>query len=387
MLGCGHWLFAGAVSRRWRDLYREVRAAKNKAKLKWKLVEQPDGGFRRHSLAAQLKPSTTYYKSLLASLSRLHLACGIDVQLKTNPALPKAAGRFADKRTLLWAKRNGLPWTADICEGAAIEGRTDMLLWLHEEQGCPWEELRIFKAAFNSSDTATLDWLCKTDAELERFQTALQEEDDGWWAEPSLNRSVHALAWLQQHEMLTIAAARRLNIAAALAGQTACVKYLYRIHPSCRVSAHYAAKSGNVDLVKFMIDSGSTVVADADYMAVCSGSVDMLIYLQSIGHCDWDQHALNQHLRLAGADGHVEVAKWLREQGAEWPDKLWRYGDHPQETYCWLLPTLQYAVENGCPWGDWPFGVCVELCVNHFVEEVEWAHANGCPCGDDCPAR
>jgi hypothetical protein len=29
MLGCGHWLFAGAVSRRWRDLYRQVCADLN----------------------------------------------------------------------------------------------------------------------------------------------------------------------------------------------------------------------------------------------------------------------------------------------------------------------------------------------------------------------
>jgi hypothetical protein len=101
MLGCGHWLFAGAVSQRWRDLYREVCAAANKTKRKWKLVEQPDGGFGRHSLAAQLTPTVTYYKSLLASASRLHLACALDLQLKTHPALPKAVGRFANKRTLL----------------------------------------------------------------------------------------------------------------------------------------------------------------------------------------------------------------------------------------------------------------------------------------------
>eukprot|EP00953_Heterococcus_sp_UTEX-ZZ885_P016964 9525-Heterococcus_DN1.PRE.1 len=158
MLGCGHWLYAGAVSRRWRDLYREVCANLNKSKRKWKLVEQ-DGYWRRRSLAAQLTPSVTFYKNLLASVNRLHLACALDLQLKTHSALPKAAGRFADKRTLLWAKRNGLPWTADICEGAAAEGRTDLLLWLHEEQGCPWNKLTIFKAAFNNSDTATLDWL------------------------------------------------------------------------------------------------------------------------------------------------------------------------------------------------------------------------------------
>jgi hypothetical protein len=136
-----------------------------------------------------------------------------------------------------------------------------------------------------------------------------------------------------------------------------------------------------------LIESGSTFVADADYMAVCSGNVDMLIYLQSIGHGDWSQHSLNQNLRSAGALGHVEIVKWLREQGAEWPDKLWWYGEFPQETYCWLLSALQYAVENGCPWGDWPFGVCAELQINQYSEEVEWGHANGCPCGDDCPAR
>eukprot|EP00953_Heterococcus_sp_UTEX-ZZ885_P003594 2452-Heterococcus_DN1.PRE.2 len=136
-----------------------------------------------------------------------------------------------------------------------------------------------------------------------------------------------------------------------------------------------------------MLENGSTFESAGDYSAVCSGSVDMLIYLQSIGHGDWSKHALKQHLGLAGALGHVEIVKWSRAQGAEWPDKLWQYGHSPQAAYVWLLPTLQYAVENGCPWGDWPYGVCAELRVNHYNAEVEWAHANGCPCGDDCPAR
>jgi hypothetical protein len=72
--------------------------------------------------------------------------------------------------------------------------------------------------------------------------------------------------------------------------------------------------------VKWMLENGSTFESAGDYSAVCSGSVDMLIYLQSIGHGDWSKHALKQHLGLAGALGHVEIVKWLRAQGAEWPD-------------------------------------------------------------------
>eukprot|EP00953_Heterococcus_sp_UTEX-ZZ885_P008381 5032-Heterococcus_DN1.PRE.4 len=128
MLGCGHWLYAGAVSRRWRDLYREVCANLNKLKPRYQSPACTYDEFKRQPVIARmLGPTITTYQSSLASVSKLQWAHAHDLQLASNTSLQKAAGRFADKRTLLWAKHNALPWTADICEGAAVQGRTDML--------------------------------------------------------------------------------------------------------------------------------------------------------------------------------------------------------------------------------------------------------------------
>jgi hypothetical protein len=110
MLGCGHWLYAGAVSRRWRDLYREVCANLNKLKSKYQSPACTYDVFKRQPVIARmLGPTITTYQSSLASVSKLQWAHAHDSQLASNTSLQTAAGRFASKRTLLWAKRNGLP--------------------------------------------------------------------------------------------------------------------------------------------------------------------------------------------------------------------------------------------------------------------------------------
>jgi hypothetical protein len=56
----------------------------------------------------------TGYGNALASLSRLKLACDFDLQLSSVECLPLQAGRHADKHTLLWARRQGLPWSEAV---------------------------------------------------------------------------------------------------------------------------------------------------------------------------------------------------------------------------------------------------------------------------------
>jgi hypothetical protein len=91
----------------------------------------------------------------------LQWACSFDLQVNANPVLPKLAGRFADKQTLQWARSKGLPWTAAITEGAALEGRRSLLSWLHTEQLCPFDEQAVLFAALRRTDALMLDWLCK----------------------------------------------------------------------------------------------------------------------------------------------------------------------------------------------------------------------------------
>jgi hypothetical protein len=52
--------------------------------------------------------------------------------------------------------------------------------------------------------------------------------------------------------------------------------------------------------------------------------------------------ALSDMLNLAGSNGHLDAAKWLREQGAAWPQMLCA-GFHE-----WSGPALVWAREEGC---------------------------------------
>jgi hypothetical protein len=49
------------------------------------------------------------------------------------------AGKLADRETPLWLKANCASlWGEALCCGAVIQGRLDLLQWLHDEQQCPW---------------------------------------------------------------------------------------------------------------------------------------------------------------------------------------------------------------------------------------------------------
>jgi hypothetical protein len=83
---------------------------------------------------------------------------------------------------------------------------------------------------------------------------------------------------------------------------------------------------------------------------------------------------------------------YLIEQGAQWPQQLWRRGtsvpgDLGAVSY-WALPALQYAIAAGCQLGAWPIGLCDELIANNYAEEVEWLHLlETPPCGAGCTAK
>jgi hypothetical protein len=134
---------------------------------------------------------------------------------------------------------------------------------------------------------------------------------------------------------------------------------------------------------------------DCGLEAARSGSVAMLAYVQAHAPDKFSRaRALKDMLYCCMRLNHSAAAQWLLEQGAPWPDKLWFHYESSDFNTQDLVQTcglemLQWAVAAGCPYGvhEWSPGTCNELRVCGYAAEVDWMHANGCPCGDDCPAR
>jgi hypothetical protein len=116
------------------------------------------------------------------------------------------------------------------------------------------------------------------------------------------------------------------------------------------------------------------------------GSINMVLWLSERGLIDWDDtEFLQTMLFQAGTTTQLELAKWLRERGAPWPDNFF----DPEESDAWYCSTkeqfefLKWAITSGCPWGD-----CFSSEYCHDVEYDEgwdWLHEHGCPC--NCSSR
>jgi hypothetical protein len=129
-----------------------------------------------------------------------------------------------------------------------------------------------------------------------------------------------------------------------------------------------------------------------DEAAVCkdaarSGRVDVLMWLQQVT-ASWADELKRTKLFEASWQNMWEAAKWLRQQGADWPSSF--YGTvvvgRDKGQVCWTAPIVKWALDNGCTWGEWQ---CNQLQADLYATEYRkwqainlfaWAHKNGCPC-------
>jgi hypothetical protein len=107
------------------------------------------------------------------------------------------------------------------------------------------------------------------------------------------------------------------------------------------VTSHYAARGGSVDALRLLRQRGcpwNPPVVSTN--AAAGGSVDVLLYLQQQGIV-FD--LLTEMLLAAGAYSKLAAAKWLRQQGAEWPAVLCSVWYQK-----WSGDTLEWARAEGC---------------------------------------
>jgi hypothetical protein len=112
-------------------------------------------------------------------------------------------------------------------------------------------------------------------------------------------------------------------------------------------STSNAAASGNLDLLRWLMDNGCPWYADyLCFAAAKSDGIDVLLYLQQEGLLT--SATLTDALRAAGSSNKFTTAKWLREQGAEWPTVI-KSGPWRGELLAWAIsegfipPATYYA--------------------------------------------
>jgi hypothetical protein len=169
------------------------------------------------------------------------------------------------------------------------------------------------------------------------------------WAEDSITTKAargeqkHMLLWLKQQGILPTVHAMR--DAAELDMLDMCLF----LHTECScpwdVSVlSSAANNGFFELVQALHERGCPIdVHPVRWHAARYGRVDILEYLLQLPDQPvWTPEQLTALLNLAGLNQHLAVAKWLRQQGAEWPEVL------GNTTRKWKGKTLQWARREGC---------------------------------------
>jgi hypothetical protein len=408
-VGPGDWFYMAGVSRRWQQLYRHLceEHAKQQKTWIWK-----DG---RRSSVPPVEPTATHYTRAFASLGRLQLACSFDLALDNVKCLPLQAGKAADKRTLLWARKQGLPWCEALCEGAAEVGRLSMLRWLRSEQQCPCDLKAVVAVALKRGDLRLLKHLHERAVEREsdrkRIAGAVAYYMDVLCEKPLLDVDATAVfAWLHNAKYLNLALPYNQQVladAAIVGGHLGTLQWLCRKGFSLEItevelqqvtvySSSLAVRFGHHSMVQYLLENGVGLKPEVRREAVLGGSVQMLRFLveHSIG-C-WSANngcSLEQLLSVAGQHGHTAVLAYSLEQGAQRPQQLWSLAGSGEAAphsavVLWALPALQYAVTVGRPLGSWPFGLCSDLVASEHGQEVEWLHTlQDAPCGADCMER
>jgi hypothetical protein len=99
------------------------------------------------------------------------------------------------------------------------------------------------------------------------------------------------------------------------------------------------AAAGNVELLRWLVDSGCPYhTSDLCISAAKSGSIEVLAYLQQRGMLT-DAEMMSFLLDVAAIYNNLAAAMWLKEQGADWPERV-RNGP-------WGVEVLEWAIAEG----------------------------------------
>eukprot|EP00953_Heterococcus_sp_UTEX-ZZ885_P028202 15048-Heterococcus_DN1.PRE.4 len=298
----------------------------------------------------------------LPKLQWLHLeqGCPLDNEIT------EIAATHGDLDMLMWARSRGCEWQEEcIADWAAQSRNLDMLNWLSGQKGiyftsetmccaadngdlamcqflravgCEWND-QVTDAAACSGNLELLQWLLSNDCPL---------SDDFAHSAAGVS-TVEVLTWLHETGLEFDGCCMQY---AAKSGRLNNCKYLLSTGcPFTDAVCSEAALIGHFEVVRWAHQAGCPLI-DGDEIAQHAarlGNLETLQYMQQ-QQIVWTAAELSELLNAAGAYEHLDVAKWLRQQGAQWPDALQHacralLGIHLKH---WKGETLVWARAEGC---------------------------------------
>jgi hypothetical protein len=347
-------------------------AAASVPKLQWLHVDQN----------CRLPPSICHYAARSGSIGLLKWLRQHGSALNAETCAGAAAG--AHIHVLQYLHDEGCEWDESACSTAAWHGHLPTLQWLHE-QGCPWDPNEICGDAAYSDSINMLLYLkqqgcehkedamvgaaegaklavchfliaeqCPCDAEacaeaaarghleIVRF---LHESGCPWDVDTICVRAaesghIELLQYLQQQGCVFTAGA--MTAAAALGHLQTCKILRAQQCPWDTIACRYAALNSHVETLRWLHEQGCPWDVQAvRLVAAKSGDLPTITYAPNVEPAA-SAAQLIEMLNAAGAFSKLAAAKWLRQQGAEWPAVL-KYGAIP-----WSTHVLQWARDEGC---------------------------------------
>jgi hypothetical protein len=189
-----------------------------------------------------------------------------------------------------------------VSGGAATDAAK--LDWLYCEKSCPMYVQEIKQSALRHDSVEVVQWLlelgesfsapCMNQAARHSSIRVLDLlHDTGLRADPLVMRSAGAAATSQPLRWL-----------------------LSRDHPYASSAAYAAAQNRSLEVLQFLHISANVP--------------------------EWPAHLLTFLLQAAGAADRIDNCRWLRQQGADWPDTFtWQLQP-------WPASSIEWAREEGC---------------------------------------
>jgi Ankyrin repeats (many copies) len=283
------------------------------------------------------------------------------------------AGKLADKATLFEAELFGMQLSAKTASGAMDSSHTGVLVYLIGQRHCALPSgIGEYAAESGSVDllkclrqkevvfTTHMCTLAASAGHLSAVQYILSTRS--CICELAINARCNICDWVKCRSLYHAASSGNVAMVqwlhqkqcaeyngsvlsgAASAGQTAMCEYLRsQLCPLCESACCAAAYGGHLSTLTWLLEHGCQChTLEVLVTAAQGGSIPVMEYLQQHGLMSTTAQ-LTKMLCWAGANNHLQAAKWLRDQGAEWPAQL-SCGFFFQ----WTGDVLTWARDEGC---------------------------------------